>query len=81
MNTQPEDKEHRSTQSARIGDIGFAHAKKDLRLKQIGQMPKSSVQRKIPAQILLPSSSPDSIKRNRLKNSKILEDLDINERA
>ncbi|KAL5485849.1 hypothetical protein ACEPAI_6891 [Sanghuangporus weigelae] len=72
-----DDKDYRPTQSGRIEEIGFAHAKMDL--QQIGIPTRSSVQARVPASRLLSSSSPSSSKQILVKRSKVLEDLDINE--
>ena len=74
-----DDKDHRPTQSARIEEIGFAHAKRDLGQHGLSSSKPSSRTRP-PALGLLSSSSPSSGKRGLLRTSKILEDLYINER-
>lgn len=75
-------KESRSERSGRIEEIGFAHAQKDLHNGQGGVKPKTFIQPRAPPKgVSQSSSSPGPSKQTLLRRSKVLENLDINDRA
>lgn len=74
--------EPRSGKSGRIEEISFAHAQRDLQSGQGGIEQKTFIQPRIPSKgFSQSSSSPGPSKQSLLRRSKVLENLDINDRA
>lgn len=75
-------KEPHSGKSGRIEEISFAHAQRDLQSGQGEIKQKTFIQPRTPSKgVSQSSSSPGPSRQSLLRRSKVLENLDINDRA